>query len=149
MLLLIITNTMLISHLKKALEWIVDVHNGILIMLGKEPQDNATEIWKLLKYTRSKRNALNEYENSENLTLKTIVSEKHFRTYTNSDRLTVVMFDKPHFLLLIPRADKKAKMDMAQMKARFDVECVIVPGSLSYRWYFANPLSREWKFSIE
>ena len=140
---------MLISHLKKALEWIVDVHNGILIMLGKEPQDNATEIWKLLKYTRSKRNALNEYENSENLTLKTIVSEKHFRTYTNSDRLTVVMFDKPHFLLLIPRADKKAKMDMAQMKARFDVECVIVPGSLSYRWYFANPLSREWKFSIE
>ena len=134
---------------EKAVEWVVDVHNGILMTLGKQPNEDARELWKLLKYTRSERNALNMgLENDENLELKTISSTSQLTNHTNSERLTIVMFDTPHFLLLIPRPDKRAGMDVAQIKARFGVESVVVPGYLSFRWFFAKPFTSGWKFRV-
>lgn len=143
-----LASTLFSAGPEKALEWIVDVRNGILMTLGKDPKEDASQLWKLLKYTRSERTALNAIENDENLELKTITTTNQLKSYTNADRLTVVMFDKPHYLLLIPNPDKRSTMDVAQIKARFGVGGVIVPGRLSFRWFFAKPFSSSWKFRV-
>lgn len=143
-----LTSSVFAEGPEKALEWIVDVRNGILLSMGRDPQDDARSVWKLLKYKRSARNANDNNDDDENLESKTIRTSKALSEYTNSGKLTLVMFDTPHFLLLVPRPNKRGLMNVAQMKARFDVDTVVVPGYLSYRWFFAKPFSSTWKFRV-
>ena len=136
-----LTSSILAAGPEKTLEWIVDIRNGILITLGKPTVDDATTLWKTLKYSRSTRNALNNVSNDENLGLTRITSVAHFDKHINSGRLTLVMFDKTHFLLLFPRRNTPGAADTVQIKARFGIDAAIVPGNLSYHWYFSNPFS--------
>ena len=136
-----LTSTIFAGGPEKSLEWVVDIHNGILLSLGKPTVDDATSLWKTLKYTRSTRNALNNSINDENLSLTMITSTQHFQRHINSGRLTLVMFDKPHFLLLFPMRNTTAASDAVQLKARFGIDAAIVPGNLSYRWWFTKPFS--------
>jgi hypothetical protein len=126
---------------EKTLEWVIDIHNGILLTLGKSTVDDAASIWKTLKYSRSVRNALDNAGNDENLNLTRIMSVAHFDKHINSGKLTLVMFDKIHFLLLFPRGDVQGATDAVQIKARFGIDAAIVPGNLSYRWFFTKPFS--------
>jgi hypothetical protein len=126
---------------EKTLQWIVDIRNGILITLGRPTADDAASLWKTLKYSRSTRNALNNVSNEEDLGLTKIVSIAHFEKHINSGRLTLVMFDKMHFLLLFPNRDTAGATDAVQIKARFGIDAAIVPGNLSYRWYFSKPFT--------
>lgn len=136
-----LTSTIFAAGPEKALEWAVDIRNGILLTLGKPTVDDAASLWKTLKYTRSTRNALNNVGNDENLALTKITSVAHFDKHINSGRLTLVMFDKMHFLLLFPNRDVDGATDAVQIKARFGIDAAIVPGNLSYRWYFSRPFT--------
>jgi len=128
----------------KTLQWIVDVRNGILQSLKRPSTDNVDSLWGLLEDSRSKRNALNaalsDFQNDQNLHLTRITSATHLQNFT-SGRLSIVMFDKIHFILLIPRSDVTGATALSHMKARFGVDAAIVPGNLSYRWFYSLPFS--------
>jgi hypothetical protein len=136
-----LTSSIFAGGPQKTLEWVVDIRNGILLTLGKPTVDDATTLWKTLKYSRSIRNALNNVGNDENLALTKITSTAHFEKHINSGRLTLVMFDKMHFLLLFPRHAIEGAADAVQIKARFGIDAAIVPGRLSYKWFFSRPFT--------
>lgn len=133
---------------EKALQWVIDVRQGMLLSQGK-PMDtvNALNIWKNLKYTRSNRNPQSPVPgNDESLNVPQLKSTQNLDKVTRSGKVVVVLFDKPHYLLVIPgRSDKQARLDLAAMKARFGVDALWIPGNLSYRWWFSLPQSTSWK----
>ena len=130
-----------------ALQWIMDVRQGIRLHQGKTVCDSdSSTLWKKLRFERSNRHPQSPQWNEESLDVATLNSTRSLEKYTNSGKLTVILFDKPHYLLLVPgRSDKKARLDLASMRARFDVDAVWVPGNISYRWWFSIPGSTSWK----
>jgi len=132
----------------QALQWITDVHNGVLLSLGRAPTVNYQNQWKKLKYARSTRSNTNENAN-ENLNSTVLKNHAHLEKLVRSGPLTVVLFDSPHFLYLIPRRNTKAHARLAEFKARFPgVVTAVVPGTLSFGYYFAKPFTNEWTLRV-
>lgn len=121
-----------------ALEFVVDVHNGILLSQGKKPSYDAQKLWKSLKLTRSSRDGNTDTFNDdvEDLFSVQIKDEKQLNSLSKNGKLIVVLYDTPHFLRLFPRPDKAATKTMAEIKARYPVTTAIAAGDISYRYYW-------------
>lgn len=140
-----LTSSTLAAGPESSLQWAIDVHNGVLISLGGKPTANFASVWGKLKYARSSRGNGNDDDDDdeERLHYARVTTSAHLNSVTRSGKLVVVLFDRPHFVLLIPRPDTRARLNLSQWKARFDIDTAVVPGNISYRWYFTWPFSSQ------